>query len=496
MYHHKNVRDLVACYSGEEALNRIQQIYDENANLIRDSFRCFFEDYKDDEEEIQNFPSTSGCYPYIGITVKPENMHIDASLAYGVALEPGVYGTTVTQPALFAEYYKRQLDLLIEHHKIPIYVGVSDAPIPFPFVAEDKSLQIEQEAIWKIGEGFVLPNLSRVNDEIVNNTYAPGPDDPQPLSLFTAERVDFSLSRLHHYTGTSPAHFQGFILLTNYQRYVNEFIEYSKSQVRSSQGYNAFVEPGDVVHTADTLKAGDGDNQPQQPPSLPQMPAYHLKREDGMGITMINIGVGPTNAKTITDHLAVLRPHCWLMIGHCAGLRRSQMLGDYVLAHAYVRLDHVLDEEMPTTFPIPALAEIQVALQDAVGDVTGKYGLDMKSRMRTGTVVTVDNRNWEFLSKSLFYKFNQNRAIGLDMESATIACNGFRYRVPYGTLLCVSDKPIHGEIKMKSMAQKFFSDHVSQHLKIAINAVGKLRDGGTRNLHSRKLRGFDEPPFR
>ena len=90
-------------------------------------------------------------------------------------------------------------------------------------------------------------------------------------------------------------------------------------------------------------------------PRLPQMPAYHLKKKGHAGITMVNIGVGPSNAKTITDHVAVLRPHAWLMLGHCAGLRNSQRLGDYVLAHAYMREDHVLDDDLPVWVPIPAL---------------------------------------------------------------------------------------------------------------------------------------------
>ena len=97
------------------------------------------------------------------------------------------------------------------------------------------------------------------------------------------------------------------------------------------------------------------------------MPAYHLKRADRSGITMVNIGVGPANAKTITDHIAVLRPHAWIMLGHCAGLRNTQQLGDYVLAHGYVREDHVLDEDLPLWVPIPALAEVQVALEAGGG---------------------------------------------------------------------------------------------------------------------------------
>ena len=175
------------------------------------------------------------------------------------------------------------------------------------------------------------------------------------------------------------------------------------------------------------------------------------------GITMVNIGVGPSNAKTITDHIAVLRPHAWLMLGHCAGLRNTQALGDYVLAHAYVREDHVLDDDLPVWVPIPPLAEVQVALEEAVAEVTGLAGYELKRIMRTGTVATIDNRNWELRDqRGPVQRLSQSRAIALDMESATIAANGFRFRVPYGTLLCVSDKPLHGELKLPGMATDFY----------------------------------------
>ena len=132
---------------------------------------------------------------------------------------------------------------------------------------------------------------------------------------------------------------------------------------------------------------------------LPQMPAFHLIRPRHSGISMVNIGVGPSNAKTITDHIAVLRPHVWLMVGHCAGLRNSQSLGDYVLAHAYMREDHVLDDDLPVWVPIPPLAEVQVALENAVAEVTGLAGFELKKIMRTGTVATIDNRNWELVDQ-------------------------------------------------------------------------------------------------
>jgi AMP nucleosidase len=185
------------------------------------------------------------------------------------------------------------------------------------------------------------------------------------------------------------------------------------------------------------------------------MPAYHLMAPGGGGITLVNIGVGPSNAKTICDHLAVLRPEAWLMIGHCGGLRPSQTIGDYVLAHAYLRDDHVLDDVLPTEIPIPPIAEVQQALFDAAARVTGEDPKTLKRHLRTGTVVTTDDRNWELRFTLSAIRFNQSRAVAIDMESATVAAQGYRFRVPYGTLLCVSDKPLHGEIKLPGQANAF-----------------------------------------
>jgi AMP nucleosidase len=225
------------------------------------------------------------------------------------------------------------------------------------------------------------------------------------------------------------------------------------------------------------------------------MPAYHLKARDGDGLSLVNIGVGPSNAKTITDHLAVLRPHCWLMIGHCGGLRHSQRVGDYVLAHGYLREDRILDSLVPPEVPIPALAEVQLALQAAAAEVTGERGAELKARLRTGTVVTENDRNWELRWRQESRLINLSRAIAIDMESGTIAAQGYRFRVPYGTLLCVSDRPLHGEIKLPGSATAFYRRAITQHLQIGIAALERLQ-GDMASLHSRKLRSFDEPPFR
>jgi len=481
--HASVARNLVAFQDADAAVARIQAIYAASATALRDTFRAVL-------HGADAVPAPDAPYPYIGLSVGRSQLHVDARLSYGVVLEPGPYGATLTRPDMFGRYYREQIDLLLRHHGVPVLIGESNRQIPLPFVMEEAVTDVSEADLRALQDRFVLPDLHVTDDAIANGTHQTPPGAPYPLALFTAERVDYSLARLHHYTGTSAEHFQGFVLLTNYQRYVDEFIAYGHHQVRTGGDYEAFVEPGDTV----TMRE-DGPAS-VEPRSLPQMPAYHLKRAAGDGITLINIGVGPSNAKTITDHVAVLRPHCWLMLGHCAGLRRSQRLGDYVLAHGYVRDDHVLDNDLPTWVPVPPIAEVQVALQEATTRVTGLHAHELKTRLRTGTVFTTDNRNWELRLRSMFGQLNLSRSIAVDMESATVAANGFRFRVPYGTLLCVSDKPLHGELKLRGMANSFYRERISQHLRVGIETIDLLRAQGVQHLHSRKLRGFEEPAFR
>jgi AMP nucleosidase len=431
-------------------------------------------------------------YPEIRLTVASFDK-TDSRLSFGHVAHPGTYATTVTRPDLFRNYLVQQLDLLIRNHGVPIRIGASATPIPLHFaVASSPGLTVPQEGVltFSLRDVFDVPDLATTNDDIVNGQRLTNPDGSLPLAPFSAQRVDYSLARLSHYTATDADHFQNHVLFTNYQFYVDEFEAYARRVLGDpASGYTAFVVPGNhAISTADAALPGT--------PKMPQMPAYHLKRADGNGITLCNIGVGPSNAKTATDHIAVLRPHAWLMVGHCAGLRNSQSLGDFVLAHAYLREDHVLDDDLPIWVPIPALAEIQIALQEAVADVTQLEGYELKRIMRTGTVATIDNRNWELRDQSGPVKrLSQSRAIALDMESATIAANGFRFRVPYGTLLCVSDKPLHGELKLPGMATDFYRTQVSRHLLIGVRAMERLRDMPLDRIHSRKLRSFDETAF-
>ncbi|PTM98695.1 AMP nucleosidase [Mycoplana dimorpha] len=471
-----------------KAVDCLEELYERNVRFLTEAFASFAR---------SGLPDCRFRAFYPQVTIETTSFgHVDSRLSHGYVASPGVYATTVTRPKLFRHYLREQLGHLMRNHGVSVTVSESSTPIPLHFAFGEGAYveaEIAENVTVPLRDLFDAPDLTNTDDEIANGSYEAGPGEPSPLAAFTAQRVDYSLARLSHYTATSANHFQNFVLFTNYQFYVDEFCAWARLQMaEGGNGYTAFVEPGNIS----TQAGNDKPDTDLTLSRLPQMPAYHIKRKGHGGITLVNIGVGPSNAKTITDHIAVLRPHAWLMLGHCAGLRNSQTLGDYVLAHAYVREDHVLDDDLPVWVPIPALAEVQVALEGAVAEVTGLEGYDLKRIMRTGTVATIDNRNWELRDqRGPVKRLSQSRAIALDMESATIAANGFRFRVPYGTLLCVSDKPLHGELKLPGMATAFYRTQVNQHLRIGIRALEKLAGMPTEKLHSRKLRSFYETAF-
>lgn len=274
------------------------------------------------------------------------------------------------------------------------------------------------------------------------------------LFLFGPERMALSIDRLRHYTGTSPADFQRYVLLTNYAWHANAFREvFSDCAGPDSEGR--------------------------------QMPAWHHRLPDQVGVTMINIGVGPSNAKTLTDHLAVLRPDLVLMIGHCAGLRNHQEIGDLVLATAFMRDDRVLDDVLPLSVPVVSNHTLNTLLLD---ELTAR-GLSC----RMGIVYTTANRNWELQLSLAAERLRLSRSIAVDMESATVAANGFRYRIPTSTLLAVSDKPLHGRPKLDREAQEFYAATRRWHMEAAIAVTQRVRTLYPGGLPTADIRSPDEP---
>ncbi len=473
-------------------LDELESIYDQSVRNLRDGLRAFAKDGTRPAPQDR----ANGCfaYPELRIGYDPETPPPPSSRAFARLNQPGIYASSIARPKLFRDYLAEQLRHLVTDYDVEVTVARSSMEIAYPYVL-DGEMDLGGLPSSEISRWFPSTDLSDIGDEVADGVIDFNLLDHRALSLFDGLRTDFSLARLKHYTGTPPEHFQHFVLFTNYVRYVDEFVRFGLGELRREKSpFTMLSTPGatfdrnDLADDAEAqIAAGSWRRH--------QMPAYHLMTEKGDGVTLVNIGVGPSNAKTICDHIAVLRPEAWLMIGHCGGLRPSQTIGDYVLAHAYLRDDHVLDDVLPPEIPIPAIAEVQNALFDATVKVTGEDEDSVKKRLRTGTVVTTDDRNWELRYTLSALRFNQSRAVAIDMESATVAAQGYRFRVPYGTLLCVSDKPLHGELKLPGQANAFYERAISQHLRIGIETLHLLKREGE-GLHSRKLRSFDEPPLR
>jgi AMP nucleosidase len=273
------------------------------------------------------------------------------------------------------------------------------------------------------------------------------------LFLFSPERMDISIQRIQHYTGTDAVNFQRYVLLTNYDMHMESFLERFPDCVR--------------------------------PDRKVQMPAYHHVLDNNEGVSIINIGVGPSNAKTLTDHLAVLRPDAMIMVGHCGGIRNHQKIGDFVLASGYMRDDHVLDDALPLNVPITPSEILNKCLEKALDESKIPY--------RYGTVFTTADRNWEFSIEKTLPKLKLSRSLAIDMESATVATNGFRYRIQNATLLCVSDRPLHGEPKLPKAAQDFYRQTQRKHIDIVLAAIDEIRNEWPDGLPTGSLRSADEP---
>lgn len=267
------------------------------------------------------------------------------------------------------------------------------------------------------------------------------------------------------------------------------------------------------------------DNNPFRPlfNSDAQMPAYHFEqtKHDPVNsmpsITLINIGVGPANARTITDNLAVIRPRVWLMLGHCAGVRVTQSIGDYVLPAGYLRRDNALQKEVPLNIDLPYVEVVNSALEQAVETIlTGKsvesfgieasqyekeedYSLRVRRKFRAGVCMSVQNRHWELYPfKEMLHELEMGRVVAVEMESATLAANGYRHRVPFGALLSVSDNPLMGELKMRDSSTEFYEKSTGEHFRIGLEALRVLNQPHvlTRLRATRRLNGLDDPLIR
>jgi AMP nucleosidase len=253
------------------AVTRLKEIYVRNTRFLRERFEAF----ANGKAPTMRVRAT---YPFVRITTST-HARLDSRLSYGFVAGPGVHEATVTRPDLFQDYLTEQIRLLIENHGGPVEIGESGEPIPIHF-AYPRDINIEAAVFGggspavdrPLRDVFDTPDLSAMDDVIANGTLQLPAGAPEPLALFRAARVDYSLHRLYHYTGTDPEHFQNFVIFTNYQFYVDVFARSCRELLGAGQpGPDAFVEPGNV--TMRSLRLGGGTSG-AAPERMPQMPAF------------------------------------------------------------------------------------------------------------------------------------------------------------------------------------------------------------------------------
>lgn len=244
---------------------------------------------------------------------------------------------------------------------------------------------------------------------------------------------------LPRYTGEKLENFGKYLLLTNFTNYIQLFAEWNG------------VTPADLNKPMQCVTAGE--------------------------ISLINFGMGSPTAATVMDLLTAIEPEAVLFLGKCGGLKKRNKLGDLILPIAAIRGEGTSDDYFPPEVPaLPAFA-----LQKAVSTTIRDHGVDYW----TGTVYTTNRRVWEHDEEFKEY-LQKVRAYAIDMETATIFTVGFYNKIPTGALLLVSDQPMIPEgVKTEESDKKVTADYVERHLRIGIDSLKQLINGGLTVRHLR-----------
>src|SRR5918999_607468 len=242
--------------SPRAAVDRLTSLYDSATSSLRLAIEAFLKDRLPPGPELRR----EFCYPKLSVTYKPEGPQPSTARAYAKFQGPGVYSTTITQPHHFRHYLLEQLGHLAEEYGAEISVGVSDQEIPYPYVFEQgDELDLGGVRAQELAHHFPAPLLSAVGDEIADGTWEQDHANPRPLALFDAVRIDYSLRRLVHYSGTDWRKFQPWILLTNYHRYVDQFIAWALARLREDSPFAELHLPGGhvIARGADPKRVDD-----------------------------------------------------------------------------------------------------------------------------------------------------------------------------------------------------------------------------------------------
>jgi AMP nucleosidase len=242
---------------------------------------------------------------------------------------------------------------------------------------------------------------------------------------------------LPRYTGLEVEKFSKYILLTNFNQYLELFAEMNGVEIV-------------------------GKNLP--------MPC--ATSED---ITMINFGIGSSNAATIMDLLSCVEPKSVLFLGKCGGLKKKNKVGDFILPIAAIRGEGTSDDYLPSIVPALPAFSLQKAISTTIRDFARDYW--------TGTVFTTNRRVWEHDEKFKKY-LRKTRSMAIDMETATIFTVGFANEIPTGALLLVTDQPMVPEgVKTAESDRKVNQQFVHDHVNIGVKSLKQLINMGLTVKH-------------
>ena len=240
--------------SPSQAVDRLAALYDEATSALRAAVERFLVDGVPPSEAMR----ARFRYPELRVIYQPEGVPPSSARAFAKFSEPGVYTTSVTQPEDFRAYLLEQLEPLVEEFGATIEVGVGSQEIPYPYVFESgDELGRGGATASELARFFPIPQLNAVGDEIADGAFEIRPGFERPIALFDAVRVDYSLRRLVHYTGSDWRAMQPWLLLTNYHRYVDQFIHWGLEQLRAGTA-SKLVLPGNVVIDAERVAGGSG----------------------------------------------------------------------------------------------------------------------------------------------------------------------------------------------------------------------------------------------
>ncbi len=242
-----------------------------------------------------------------------------------------------------------------------------------------------------------------------------------------------AVDMLERYTGSNVKKFQKQIILTNFNYYIDRFNLQCKAEMTRGSA----------------------------------MTASHSKKH---GVSIVNFSIGSPTAALIIELLATVEPKAVMLLGMCGGLHRSLKKGDFILPTAAIRDEGASHHFMPPQ--VPALPTFKI--QKFLSQMLVERGLDY----RTGVVHTTDYRFWEF-DEVFKAKLYSERALAIEMETATLFVAGFAAKVPIGALLLVSDLPLRrGGIKTKKSASAVFKQYTDQHLDLGIKSMSQIAERG------------------